>query len=60
LERIAVLKRCELETKDAQGANPKRHGAERRMSGEAVTHRISKGEPMLMDKAAMEATVKAE
>jgi hypothetical protein len=60
LERIAVLKRCELETRDAQGANPKRHGTARQMSGEAGTHRVSKGEPMHVDKAAMEATVTAE
>jgi hypothetical protein len=60
LERIAVLKRCELETKDAQGANPKRHGAARGMSSDAVTHRVSRSQPLLVDKAAMEATVTTE
>ena len=40
LERIAVLKRCGLETKDAQSAKPKQHGAAQEMSSDAIMQHL--------------------
>jgi len=36
----AILKRCGLETKEAQGAKPKQHGAAQEMSSEAMMQHL--------------------
>jgi hypothetical protein len=60
LERIAILKRCGLETKDAQSAKTRGHGAAHGMSSDAMRQQIGNNAPVLVDKAAMEPTVTTE